>query len=289
MTAVQRDEPARDPDELVREALGRYDERFLDCDPGRRRRMAADTREVLDAWLTDEVRARLPVGHRMRAFCVRHDLLEELARLIGDEAAGRREGAVVVGGRVYAVYPYLRGVPRRDADITAEVGVEHRLTEVSWAGGALRIRGLAAIERVAARDTTVEIVVRDRASGAELRVAAEPDTTAAEHAGFADRPSGGGAGTVFVAEIPLGALRAGQWDVHVSVRALGLTRQAPLGAGGAAGAHARLEAAYLDRPEATAYFTGDGGLAIAVRGPAGRLVRRWWRRLKRRGATTGRG
>jgi hypothetical protein len=317
MTAVQRGEPARDPAELVREALGRYDERFLDCDAGRRRRMAAATREVLDAWLTDEIRARLPVGHRMRAFCVRHDLLDELARLISDEAAGRREGAVVVGGRVYAVYPYLRGVSRQDADITAEVGVEHRLTEVSWTGGALRIRGRAGIERVAARDTSVEIVVRDRASGAELRVAAGPDAPPAEPAasaghpeserhpesagqpgspgrpGFGGRPGEGGAGASFVAEVPLAALRPGQWEVDVSVRALGLTRRAPLGAAGFAGPHAGPGAgpgagsptASWDRPEATAYFTADGALAIAVPGRGGRFVRRWWRRLTRRGAT----
>lgn len=247
---------AADSVEFVRQVLGRYDERFLACGDELRRRMTAGTRRLLDALITDEIRAQLPVGHRMRAFCIQQGLIEELTRLIADEAAGRLEGAVVVGGRVYAVYPYLRGVPRQDADITAEVGVEHEIHAVRLTGGALRISGRAAIERVAARDQHVELVLRERATGAELRV-------------------GGAIGDGgFVATIELADLRAGHWDVHVSVRTLGVVRQAPLGADDAL--------PLPDRPEATVYRTGDGHLAIAVRGRA----RTWWRRLTRRGATT---
>jgi hypothetical protein len=240
--------------EFVRQVLDGYDGRFLACGDDLRRRMTAGTRQLLDALLTDEIRAQLPVRLRMRAFCIRHDLVDELTRLIADEAAGRLEGAVVVGGRVYAVYPYLRGVSRQDADITAEVGVAHRLDAVSWTDGGLRLSGRATIERVAAREQQIEVVLRERATGAELRVGADDQGD-----------------TVFGATIALGDLRPGHWDVHVSVRALGLVRQAPLGAAGS----------LPDRPEATVYVTGDGHLAIAVPG----RVRRWWRRLTRRGAT----
>lgn len=294
MTAVRHGDAAWDPAEVIREqaallahaargappglraahlvphlrdeVLGRYDVRFLACDDDRRRCMVAGTRGLLADWLTDEIRTRLPVGHRMRAFCIEHDLVDELARLVADEAAGHREGAVVVGGRVYAVYPYLRGVPRQDADITAEVGVEHRLDAVSWAGDALLIRGRAAIERVAARDERVEIVLRLRATGTELKIDSGPHGD--DHGG-ARR---------FAASVPVGELRRGHWDVNVSVRALGLVRAAPLGAVRAAG----LVAPPPDRPAATAYFTGDGHLAIAVRGRTGRLARTCWRRLTRR-------
>ena len=266
MTAVRRGDVSRDPTgdpaALIREVLGRYDERFLDSSDDLRRRMAAATRKVLDVWLTDEIRAQLSVGQRMRAFCVRHDLLDELARLIRDEAAGRREGAVVVGSRVYAVYPYLRGVPRKDADITAEVGVDQRLDMVSWSGDALLIRGRAAIERVTARDEQVEIVLCEGTSGAQVRVEAEPDTAGQDGAGFA-------------ASIPLAGLRPGHWYVHVSVRALGVTRQAPLGAVKDAG----LDPGPWERPAATAYFTTDGRLAVTVHGRRRRLARTWWRRL----------
>jgi hypothetical protein len=262
MTAVRHGAAACDRAEFIRQVLGGYDGRFLGCGDDQRRRMTADTRQVLDAWLTDEIRAGLPVGHRMRAFCIQHDLIDELARLVADEAAGRREGAVVVGGRVYAVYPYLRGVPRQDADITAEVGVEHRLDAVSWTGDALRISGRAAIERVAARDEHVEIVLHERSAGTELRIGADP--TEDDHG--------------FTATVPRSELRPGRWDVHASVRVLGVVRQAPLGAVRAIG----LAGALPDRPEATAYLTADGHLAVAVPGTARRLVRAGWRRLTRR-------
>jgi hypothetical protein len=282
MTALQPGDTTANPwaggadsVEFVRQVLGRYDERFLACGDDLRRRMTAGTRQLLDALLTDEIRARLPVGHRMRAFCIQHDLIDELTRLVADEAAGRLEGAVVVGGRVYAVYPYLRGVPRQDADITAEVGVGHRLRAVSWTGGALRISGRAAIERVAARDTRVEIVLRERATGAELRVGGADD-------GAADNDAADGAAdNGFAATIAPTGLRPGHWDVHVSVRALGLIRQAPFGAV----RDARVDGALPDRPEATVYLTAEGHLAIAVPGRARRLSRTWWRRLTRRGAT----
>jgi hypothetical protein len=282
MTALQPGDTTANPwaagadsVEFIRQVLDRYDGRFLACGDDLRRRMTTGTRQLLDALLTDEIRAQLPIGHRMRAFCIQHGLIEELTRLVADEAAGRLEGAVVVGGRVYALYPYLRGVPRQDADITAEVGVEHRLRAVSWADGALRISGRAAIERVAARDTRVEIVLRERATGAELRVGADPAPRDAEGPGHDDNDDW------FAATIALTDLRPGHWDVDVSVRALGLRRQAPFGVAGADDSAGSLP----DRPEATVYVTGDGHLAIAVSGRARRLARTWWRRLTRRGAT----
>jgi hypothetical protein len=326
MTAVKPGDAAWDPAELIREqaalleraardappdrrashllghlrddVLGRYDGRFLACDDDLRRHMTAGTRTVLDAWLTDDIRARLPIGHRMRAFCIQHDLIDELARLVEDEAAGRREGGVVVGGRVYALYPYLRGVPRRDADITAEVGVDHRLGAVTWAGDALRIRGRASIERVAARDEHVEIVLLERTSGAERRFGTVPRDAGDAGDASEDKGRSGdgdcgcgcgcgcGAGDAndtdgFSASVPMSELCPGQWDVHVSVRALGLVRQAPMGAVRDDG----LDGSLPDRPEATAYFTGDGHLAVAVHGRARRLTRTWWRRLTRRSAS----
>jgi hypothetical protein len=222
------------------EVLGGYDRRFLGYDGDLRRRMVAATREVLDAWLTDEIRARLPVGHRMRAFCIQHDLVDELERLVRDEVEGRREGAVVVGGRIYAVYPYLRGVPRQDADITGEVGVDHRLTAVSWSGDRLRIRGYAAIERVATKDDTVELLLR--AGSAEHQVHTDPHQDG------------------FEAVVDPAALEPGRWDVHVSVSALGLTMEARLGQIRSPA----LKTTPREKPHATAHFPEPGHLAIDI-------------------------
>jgi hypothetical protein len=245
---------------LIRhEVLGVYDRRFLRYDSDLRRRVVAATRDVLSDWLTDEIRARLPVGYRMRAFCVRYDLIDELERLIRDETEGRREGAVVVGGRIYAVYPYLRGVPRQDADITAEVGVEHRLDAVSWTGDRLRLRGHAAIDRVAAKNDHVEIVLREPEGGAERRVETVPY-------------QGG-----FEASLGLTALHPGRWDVYVSVETLGLSRQARLGRVRAPG----LDTSTRERTGASAYFAEDGHLAIELGGKARRARPPWRRRLAR--------
>ncbi|MEO5876609.1 MAG: hypothetical protein ABIS86_10535 [Streptosporangiaceae bacterium] len=193
---------------ITREILRVYDQRFLEVDRPVRRQLVASGKSMLGCLLTETVRQALPEGARLRAFCIENELFDELERLIADDVAGHREGAVVVGGRVYAVYPYLRGVPRQDADITAEVGVEHALTSLAWDRDVLRVRGRAAIDRVQARDTAVELVL---GNGKE------------EHRFAADRTDTG-----FEALVPMPA--PGTWAVQVSVCALGLTRTAPFGA-----------------------------------------------------------
>jgi hypothetical protein len=192
---------------ITREILRVYDQRFLEVSRPIRRQLVASGKGMLGGLLTEDVRQELPESARLRAFCIENELFEELERLIADEIAGHREGAVVVGGRVYAVYPYLRGVPRQDADITAEVGVDHLLTALVWDKDQLRVRGQAAIARVQARETAVELILGD--GTAELRIEAET-----AEAGFE-------------ALLPLPA--AGTWTVQVSVRALGVTRTAPFG------------------------------------------------------------
>jgi hypothetical protein len=193
---------------ITREILRVYDQRFLEVDRPIRRQLVASGKGMLGGLLTEAVRQELPESARLRAFCIENELFDELERLIADEIAGHREGAVVVGGRIYAVYPYLRGVPRQDADITAEVGVEHVLTGLAWDKDLLRVRGRAAIARVQARETLIELILGD--GTAEFRVVAE-----ATESGFE-------------AFVPLPD--PGIWTVQVSVGALGVTRIAPFGA-----------------------------------------------------------
>jgi hypothetical protein len=192
---------------ITREILRVYDQRFLEVDRPIRRQLVASGKGMLGGLLTEAVRQELPESARLRAFCIENELFDELERLIADEIAGHREGAVVVGGRVYAVYPYLRGVPRQDADITAEIGVDHLLTALTWDKDMLRVRGRAGIDRVDARDVAVELILADGQE--EHRITAEPVETG------------------FEALVPLPA--PGTWTVQVSVRALGLTRTAPFG------------------------------------------------------------
>ncbi|MEV4252124.1 hypothetical protein AB0J52_03030 [Spirillospora sp. NPDC049652] len=240
---------------VLHDVLRVYDQSFLDLDREERDRIMADTRRVLgESGLSDEARAGLPVAYRMRAFCVQRGLHDELERLIRDEAAGLSSGAVVVGGRVYAVYPYLRGVPRQDADITAEVGVDHRLDTAGWKNGRVRIAGRAAVERVETHRTAVEVLLRDREAEAEHRLTIEP--------------SGDGGDGGFVAIADPAVLGTGRWDVHVVATALGVTREARFG--GVRGAGFKVDETPRAVPghdlEAALHLTGSGGhLALLVR------------------------
>ncbi|MDX6739020.1 hypothetical protein [Actinocorallia sp. A-T 12471] len=193
---------------ITREILRVYDQRFLEVEQPVRRQVVTATKGMLGGLLTAEVRQELPEGQRLRAFCIENELFEELERLIADELAGRKEGAVVVGGRVYAVYPYLRGVPRQDADITDEVGVEHVISGLSWdRSGRLKIAGRAAISRVQARGQAVKLILRDGDESVEHAV-----STTGEEFEYVLEPPG-----------------TGLWTVDVEVTVLGLRRTAPFG------------------------------------------------------------
>ncbi len=244
MTLVTTD----DTISVLRDLLRVYDQRFLCLDGGQREGLLEGTRKVIGAeGLSEDARAVLPSSVRLRAFCIQHGLRDELERLIRDEADGGPAGAVVVGGRVYALYPYLRGVSRQDADITAEVGVDHRLDGAGWHGRKIRIRGTAALQRVETHRTAVDVVVRERTSGKEHRVAAQP------------RDGG------FEAVVDPAALDPGRWDVHVAATSLGITREARLGAvrGPALRTGLQRRTTAPDR-DTVIYFTRGGHLALQV-------------------------
>lgn len=245
---------------VLRDLLGVYDARFLELPGPQRSRLVAGTREALGDGLGEEARAALPSAYRMRAFCIQHGLEEELERLVRDEVEGLQEGAVVVGGRVYAVYPYLRGVPRHYADVTDEIEVVHRLDAVDWRAGALRLRGSAMLERIHAREETVELVLRERLSRAECTI-----PTCAADAGFEAR-------------IDPAGLAPGGWDVHVAAGALGLRREARLGAVRGPRLRAAPVAGTAGERAVTAAFTKQGHLALAV--TAGRRPGALWRLLR---------
>lgn len=242
---------------VLQDVLRVYDHRFLELEPEQRRRLVLGTRQVLgDEGLPAEARAALPASYRLRAFCIQRELHEELERLIREEVAGRQAGAVVVGGRVYAMYPYLRGVPRRDADITDEVRAEHILDALVWTGGRLRVRGRAAISQIETRTYTVELALRQ--GDAEHRIPTTLDQGA------------------FEALIDPAGLSAGPWDVHVVVHTHGLTREAPFGTV----RDPKLKADPRERNGVSAHFTGQGTLAVRI--PAEPSKRGFLHRIFRR-------
>ncbi|MER7544558.1 hypothetical protein [Actinomadura sp.] len=254
-------------DSVLRDVLRVYDHRYLGLDRAQRERLMDGTRRLIgEEGLSEAARAAMPASARLRAFCIQHGLREELERLIRDEVEGSPAGAVVVGGRIYAMYPYLRGVPRQDADITAEVGVEHRLDAVSWQGRRVRIRGVAALQRVETNHTAVDVVLRERTSGKEHGFPAGP------------RPDGGRG---FEAVADPAAVEPGRWDVHVAATALGVTREARFGSVRAEGLRTGPQRRAAGQKDVAVYFTRGGHLALFVTeapgaaSPLARLLRRF--------------
>jgi hypothetical protein len=227
---------------VLRDVLRLYDHRFLELADDQRRRLVIGTRHVLGDGLAAEVRDALPASYRLRAFCIQRGLQDELERLIRDETAGRRAGAVVVGGRVYAMYPYLRGVPRHDADITDEVHAEHRLDGLNWVDGRVRLQGQAAIGQVEAREVAVEVILRARTAAREHRL------------GTTSHGSG------FHAFIDPAELSPGHWDVHLAVRTFGLTREAAFGAV----RDPRLKTGPRERNGVIVCFGAQGALVVQI-------------------------
>lgn len=251
---------------VLRDVLRVYDHRFLALDRLQRERLVEGTRHVIgEEGLSDAARAVLPASVRLRAFCVLHGLSDELERLIREEIEGGPAGAVVVGGRVYAVYPYLRGVSRQDADITAEVGVEHRLDAVAWQNRRITIRGYAAVERVASNRTAVDVILRERSSGREHGIPAEPRR---------ERPG------AFEAVADPSRLDPGRWDVHVAATTLGVTREARFGSLRAEGVKTASQRRTAGAKDVTVYFTKGGHLALVVKDDTGGASLRG--RLRRR-------
>ncbi|MEU8340096.1 hypothetical protein SAMN05443665_1003257 [Actinomadura meyerae] len=253
---------------VLRDVLRLYDQRYLSLDRVQRERLVEGTRHVIgEEGLSEAARAAMPASARLRAFCIQHGLREELERLIRDEVEGSPAGAVVVGGRIYAMYPYLRGVPRQDADITTEVGVEHRLDQVAWQGRKVRVRGVAALQRVETNHTAVDLILRERTSGVEHGFPAEP------------RPDGARG---FEAVADPAAVAPGRWDVHVAATALGVTREARFGSVRAEGVRTGPQRRAAGAKDVAVYFTRGGHLALYVSGGDGggtslraRLLRRF--------------
>ncbi|MEV5569042.1 hypothetical protein AB0L06_03260 [Spirillospora sp. NPDC052269] len=250
---------------VLHDVLRVYDHRFLDLDRAHRDRLMDGTRRFLgESGLSDDVRSALPASYRLRAFCIQRGLRDELERLIRDEVAGSPGGAVVVGGRVYALYPYLRGVPRKDADITAEVGVEHRLDAAVWKDGRVRVTGHAAVERVETHRTSVDLLVREHAAGAD---AGAEGTVRTEHRIAAGSRRDGRDG--FEAFVDPSVLGHGHWDVHVAATAHGVTRRARFGL--VRDPDLKLDETFRNVPgqdsEAGLYLTKGGHLALLVRTP----------------------
>lgn len=154
---------------------------------------------------------------RLRCHLVAHGHLDELLTLVRRELDGEPEPEVLVeDGRAYAQYPYFRDstlrVPDACYDVTAELGVRHRLSEAALDGSGLALAGEARVHRIPGGGST-EVVLRGHVTGTELR--------------FPVTDEGDGR---FTGRVPLAGVPEGVWDVHLAVTAGGMEKEARLDA-----------------------------------------------------------
>ncbi|MGW0865207.1 glycosyltransferase [Streptomyces sp. NPDC002611] len=236
-----------------------------------RERFYPQFREWALSHVTEGVFQQLAPPDRLIVHLLRADRYEDLITVARHAKEDAARGNVVDKGRVYWCHPFFRdpakAVPDACFDATDRLPVRHELAEAAWQGdgGVLRLAGHARIESLGALEPTTRLVLRPRGfPHPDVRV---PVTLrAASH-----QPDEQATG--FLVEVDLGTvdsgapLGAGVWDLHLDVRAQGVSRtvrlrQAGTDANGQRTAPPRREvAATTARP----FFTPYGNFSLDIR------------------------
>jgi poly(ribitol-phosphate) beta-N-acetylglucosaminyltransferase len=156
--------------------LGR---RFVEAERDEQERVHAGLRKLADAYLTEPIRQKLDVRHRVRLSVCQHGTLAVASCWDG----GRATPVLADGGRLYAAVPGFRdaakGFPDDWFDATAEahrLGLQGGPAEVSW--GVHRNRSLLVRwPSMLAGDPEVRVLAGD-APAAETRLESTPAGTA---------------------------------------------------------------------------------------------------------------
>ncbi|MFE7277052.1 glycosyltransferase family 2 protein [Streptomyces sp. NPDC057623] len=219
---------------------------------------------------------RLSAMARLRLHLVRQGMLDEVLELMRFEeelAASKVATPVVVdGGRALARYPFLRdparSVPDDCYDVTAQLGVRHRVTRAELYGTTLYLAGHGYLHRVATDDVTTDLVLRERGGREEFRLpvthTATPGLGADEDQGHYVYEMAGFEAAVDIATAADGGpLRDGLWDISLAVGAQGITREVRIGSKRAAGVSGKAATHVVDTTEgpraATLYTTHPHG------------------------------
>ncbi|MGW0703983.1 glycosyltransferase [Streptomyces sp. NPDC002867] len=217
----------------------------LEPDDELRRAHYAKLRTVLERHCSDALTQRLAPLARLRCALALRGMLDESVELEAEvrreAASGVQHGILVDGERAYAQLPFFRdperGLPDEIYEITGGIPSAHRLDSIELATGTgrLSLRGHGYLRRIPQDDTGIELLLRERKSGAEHRF----PTTRITVPGLGEDHDGGGydySGAGFVAEIDLTTaagdgtrLPRGLWDAFLTVRVQGLTREIRIG------------------------------------------------------------
>jgi CDP-glycerol glycerophosphotransferase len=236
---------------------------YEDVDDAYREQMHQWIGQFLDE-VPEDTMARLSAVNRIKYALLgagAHDQLIELLRRVRTDAV--KDAPVVISGdrAILDIAPRGDGavaLPDATFDITDELPLVARISEIRVTGAQIELDGWAYIDRLvtgARRDTTIDVWLENGAGRIPARLTRRTDPRAAELAG---PPLDDCADAAFTAVIPLPALRGrwrwtpGTWTVHVAV------------------AHGPIRrAAQLDRP-----LDGKAERPVAVR-----LRGRWWLRV----------
>ncbi|MEU9795453.1 glycosyltransferase family A protein [Streptomyces sparsogenes] len=227
-------------------------------------------------WATDAICRQIDAPDRLLVHLLRADRFEDVMTVARNAKEDARRGHVVDKGRVYWAHPFFRdpaaAVPDECFDVTDRLPVRHRLEGARWRGdGVLELTGHAYIEHIAALKPGTELVLRRYQSDRpEVRL----PTTPRPAPGLPDDGRYEMAG--FTAEIdPATAdggapLERGLWNIHLDVRAQGVSRTVRFGndrEGGEA-THPRPRRVVAGPGERTTvvtpYFTPYGNLSLDV-------------------------
>ncbi|MFH9671755.1 glycosyltransferase [Streptomyces sp. NPDC017405] len=198
--------------------------------------------EIIEPLWHEGMNAQLSAMARLRLHLVRHRMLDEVLELVAFERQLARTKVatplLIEDGRALARYPFLRdperAVPDECYDVTAQLGVRHRVTRAELDGGTLHLAGHAYLHRVETREVGTELVLRERDSKTEYRL---PVTHTPTPGLGADQDEGRYAYDLagFEAAVELSTaadgkpLADGLWDISLAVGAQGLRKEVRIG------------------------------------------------------------
>lgn len=244
---------------------------LLHKEPEEQRRLLEQAADIIRDWGSDGVLEPLRALLRLRLHLIGRGLFDQALEVLRFEVAGGPHDVVQEDGTVFAAYPYFRdpavGAPDSCYDITRQLSTVHHLDAFDVDRGVVRLAGHVRVQRVDTAGQQVEVLLRERESQTEYRLAATPPATSRVEQADGDRGTEPGG---FVAEIDTATaadgspLPRGLWDVHLVVRSGGLQREVRLGArrSDAVDASTRLHLASSEaaRPAVlTTYFTKPHG------------------------------
>lgn len=185
-------------------------------------------RQWARSYVTDGLFRSLTPPDRLIVHLLRTDRYEDLMAVARNAKEDAARGNVVDKGRVYWSHPFFRdpakAVPDACFDVTDRIPVHHELAEVAWTGDGdvLRLTGHARIESLGPLQPTTRLILRPNGfRHPDIHVPATVGT--ARHPG--DDPTAGFTADVDLRTVDAGApLGDGLWDVHLDVRAQGVSR-----------------------------------------------------------------